>query len=86
METVNISLPADLQAIIDRRVAEGSYASRDKYVEHLIRADSTQIDTNRLERLLVDRIKSNDFVECDADDFRSMRESFVKRLAENGET
>ena len=37
MTTMNISLPADLRAIVEEQVASGRYATHSDYVRNLIR-------------------------------------------------
>lgn len=42
MSTMNVSLPAELKAYVDERVAEGSYGTSSEYIRELIRTDQAR--------------------------------------------
>jgi hypothetical protein len=44
MTTINLNLPDDLKAQVERRATEAGYASIGAYIEDLLRADSHDID------------------------------------------
>jgi len=48
---MNVSLPEELRAFVDERVADGRYGSTSEYVRDLIRRDQ---DRHRLRSLLFD--------------------------------
>jgi antitoxin ParD1/3/4 len=48
MSTMNVSLPPELRAFVERRVAEGSYGTSSEYVRELIRRDKARLHVRSL--------------------------------------
>ncbi|MBK9154481.1 MAG: type II toxin-antitoxin system ParD family antitoxin [Chloracidobacterium sp.] len=67
--TMNISLPESLKSFIDERL--DGYGSASEYVRELIRADQKRVEQEKLERLLLERLKSDSEMEFDIEDVRS---------------
>jgi antitoxin ParD1/3/4 len=58
MQTMNISLPEPLKAVVDAQVASGNYSSASEYIRELIRADEKARSRERLEELLLEGLNS----------------------------
>ena len=59
MATMNVSLPDQLKAIVEERVASGEYASASDYVRDLVRKDAdAQRKWAELERMIDEARKS----------------------------
>jgi antitoxin ParD1/3/4 len=80
--TLTISLPEELRAALDEQVASGAYASRDEYIQELIRRDHLLGDRQRLEAELLERSDDSDAIVMDAADIGRMREEFKRRLSQ----
>ncbi|WP_446745251.1 type II toxin-antitoxin system ParD family antitoxin [Silvibacterium acidisoli] len=59
MTSLNISLPDQLKAYIESRVASGDYGTPSEYVRELVRRDK-QINVQRLEGTLLNALQSGD--------------------------
>lgn len=75
--TMNISLPESMKSYIDERLADGGYGSVSEYVRELIRADQNRRESEKLDRMLIERLKSDDR-QFSIEDVRS---ELIKRLA-----
>jgi antitoxin ParD1/3/4 len=67
---MNISLPAELKAYVDRRTAEGSYQSSSEYVRELIRKDQ---ELQRFRGLLREGLESSVDGAADPEFFDELR-------------
>ena len=83
--TVTISLSEELRASVDEQVASGGYASREAYIQDLIRREHLLGDRKQLETDLRDRADERDSVVMDAADVERMRDEFRHRLRQRGQ-
>ena len=58
MATLNISLPDAMRAFIEDEVERGDYSTPSEFIRELVRADQKRKAEERLERLLLDGLKS----------------------------
>ncbi len=59
MATMNVSLPDQLKAVVEERVASGEYASASDYVRDLVRKDAdAKLKWAELERMIDEARKS----------------------------
>jgi len=58
MTTMNVSLPEKMKEFVDRRVEAGGYQTVSEYVRDLIRKDIERLETERLDALLLEGIRS----------------------------
>lgn len=58
MTTMNVSLPEKMKEFVDRRVEAGGYQTVSEYVRDLIRKDIERQETDRLDALLLEGIRS----------------------------
>ncbi len=72
MTTMNVSLPEDLKAFVDKRVADGSYGTSSEYVRELIRRDRDRL---HLRSLIVDGLSSPSVGVADASYWAAKRKS-----------
>ncbi len=75
---MNISLPSEMREFVDRRVADGSYASSSEYVRQLIRFDQAR---HELRTLILDGIASGPGPVVDDAYFEGLRERARARRA-----
>ena len=60
---MNVSLPEDLKAYVDERVADGSYGTSSEYVRELIRRDRDRL---QLRALILEGVQSPNAATADA--------------------
>lgn len=68
--TMNVSLPESMKAYVDERVEQDEYGTASEYIRDLIRSDQRTRAHRQLERVLLERIESDDFREFSIDDVR----------------
>ena len=71
MNTIDISLPDDLQAYVDQQVAERGYVTCGEYIRDLIRREH---DRQRLRDLIMEGVNSPPAGVFDAEFFDRLRE------------
>lgn len=71
MSTMNVSLPEDLKAFVDRQVDGGGYGSTSEFVRDLLRREQ---DRQRLRSLLLDGAESPAGPAADTAYFESLRD------------
>jgi antitoxin ParD1/3/4 len=76
MSTMNVSLPDELKAFVDRQVSTRGYASSSEYVRELLRREQ---DREKLRELLLEGLESGPGREADADYFAGLRERIDRR-------
>lgn len=82
MSALNIQIPDSLRARIEKRAADGGFATVEAYVEAMLRADAADapvVDDEQLESMLLDRL-DGPFVDADDADLKQMRAKLEKRL------
>ncbi len=57
MTTMNISLPDEMKAFVESKIAEDGYASASEYLRALIREDQKQRARRELEALLLEGLQ-----------------------------
>ena len=65
--TMNISLPESMKTFVDERLE--NYGSASEYVRDLIRGDQKRLEEEKLERLLLQRLRGPE-AELDINDVR----------------
>ncbi len=83
MTTMDISLPDEMKAFIEARVAEDGFASASEYLRTLIRDAQKRKARKELEAKLLEGLQSP-VSEMTAEDWQSMRREALEQLA--GET
>lgn len=74
---MNVSLPDEMKAFVEERVAAGGYATSSEFLRELIRHEQ---ERDRFRRLLLEGANSSVRVVADRDFFDSLRQ----RVAESG--
>jgi antitoxin ParD1/3/4 len=72
MTKLDISLPDDVKALADERVAGGEYASLSAYLADLIRRDQQRVERERTEALLLKRLHGGPSREMTEADFSQL--------------
>lgn len=75
MGTMNISLPDDLKAFIDRQVTERGYGTSSEFIRELVRRE---LERQQLRNLILDGMASPKAAEADASYFQHYRERSAK--------
>ena len=70
MATMNVSLPDELRAVAEARVASGHYANVSDYVRDLIRHDQEQAEKAARLRAAIDEGLASGVSELSAEDIR----------------
>ncbi|WP_428937052.1 ribbon-helix-helix domain-containing protein [Fontivita pretiosa] len=81
MTKLDISLPEDVRALAEQRVAGGGYASLSEYLADLIRRDQQRIERERTEQHLLDRLQSGPPREMTDRDFDQIRQRVEDEIA-----
>jgi Arc/MetJ-type ribon-helix-helix transcriptional regulator len=82
--TLTISLPDDLRAALDEQVSSGAYASREAYIQELIRRDQLLGDREHLQAQLLQRADDRDSVLMDQADVARLRDELKRRVGGRG--
>ena len=82
--TLTISLPDDLRAALDEQVSSGAYASREAYIQELIRRDQLLGDREHLEAQFLQRADDRDSVLMDRADVARLRDELKRRVGRRG--
>src|SRR3569832_1006064 len=77
MATMNISLPDDLKAFIDRQVSERSYGTSSEFIRELVRREHERL---QLRAFVIEGMASPAAGEADAAYFAGLRERAAGRL------
>jgi antitoxin ParD1/3/4 len=80
MTTMNISLPEEMKAFIEARIAQEGYASASEYLRTLVRDAQKRNARQELEAKLLEGLQSP-ATEMTAEDWKSMRREALDRLA-----
>jgi antitoxin ParD1/3/4 len=81
MQTIDISLPDSVKALVDRQVATGRYGSASEYVQNLILDDETRrADEAELEGLLLEGLRSGPATDLTEQDWQDIRREGLARL------
>ena len=80
MQTMNISLPDQLNEFVDGQVGTGRYSSVSEYVRDLIRDDERRKAQERLEALLMEGIQSSESTEMTRLDWSDIRAEALKQF------
>jgi antitoxin ParD1/3/4 len=80
MTTMNISLPEEMKAFIEARMAREGYASASEYLRTLVREAQKRNARQELEAKLLEGLQSP-VSDLTAEDWESMRREAVARLA-----
>ena len=74
--TMNISLPETMKAFVEERLQNNGYGSVSEYVRDLIREDQKKREEEKLERLLLSRLESEEEFS-----FAEVKAELAKRIA-----
>ena len=80
MATMNISLPDEMKAFIEARMAQEGYASASESLRTLIREEQRRRDREALEASLLEGLQGP-VVEMTHDDWESLRRMALVRLS-----
>jgi antitoxin ParD1/3/4 len=80
MTTMNISLPEEMKAFIEARMAREGYASASEYLRTLVREAQKRNARQELEAKLLEGLQSP-VSDLTAEDWESMRREAVAQLA-----
>lgn len=72
--TMNISLPETMKTFVEERMQNNGYGSVSEYVRDLIREDQKKREEEKLERLLLSRLESEEEFS-----FAEVKAEFAKR-------
>jgi antitoxin ParD1/3/4 len=81
MPTMNISLPDPMKAFVEEEVSTGSYGSVSEYIRGLVREAQERKANQKLERLLLEGMKSGMPVEVNPEFWSEMRKDVAARIA-----
>src|SRR5687767_10856374 len=81
--SMNVSLPKDQKAFVDRRVRTGGFGSVSDYVRELVRRDQRELAREEVERRLLSALESPRS-EMTSKDWKELRENLIKRRADTG--
>lgn len=84
MDTLRISLPEGVKAIVDQQIAHGRFANESEYVCRLIEDDERRQAQDHLESLLLARVTGSESIEMDSADWIQMRKEFHRRVTAEG--
>lgn len=76
--TMNVSLPASMKAFVEERIEQDEYGTASEYIRELIRTDQRMREEKNLEKVLLERLRSDDMREFSIDE---VKQELVKRLA-----
>jgi antitoxin ParD1/3/4 len=74
MTTLNISMPDQMRAFIERQVSGGRYSTASDYIRDLVREDQKRNDQARLESLLLEALDEGGSQEITPEFFERLRE------------
>jgi antitoxin ParD1/3/4 len=77
---MNVSLPKDQKAFVDKRVTGGGFGSVSDYVRELIRRDQRDLVREEVERRLLAALESP-ASDMTSEDWKELREKLLKRHA-----
>jgi antitoxin ParD1/3/4 len=80
MPSLNISLPAPLREWIEDQVKGGRYGNASEYLRELIRRDQERKAHERLEKLLLEGVKSGTAEPLTKEDWSELRTEVAERL------
>ena len=69
--TMNISLPDSMKSFVDERLANDSYGSASEYVRELIRSDQKRVEQEKLERVLLELLHSENTKEWNIEELKA---------------
>lgn len=78
MATMNISLPDEMKAFVDGRLADGTYGTISEYVRELIRKDREE---KQIQAQLLEAIKGNPSQPVTGDTWDRIEEAGLKRVS-----
>jgi antitoxin ParD1/3/4 len=77
---MNISLPEPMRAFVEEQVKQKGYSTASEYIHHLIRTLAENIESKRLETLLLEGLDSGDKIEISEEWWENKREELIQRL------
>ena len=72
--SMNISLPESMRAFIEEQVKQKGYNTASEYIRYLIHQEQENIESNRLETLLLEGLDSGDQIEISEEWWENKRE------------
>lgn len=79
MTSMNISLPEELKAFVEERVARGGYSTASEYMRELIRRDQNRA---RIEARIIEGLESGPPIEIDEAYWEAKRRRLEERRGE----
>lgn len=80
MSSMNISLPEPMRAFVEEQVKQKGYSTASEYIRHLIRTEQENLESKRLETLLLEGLDSGDKIEISEEWWENKREELIQRL------
>ena len=79
MTTMNISLPVPLKKFIQDQVKRGGYGTVSEYLRDLVRAEQRRKAQIKLEKLLLEGVRSGKSSQMSSEDWSDIRAKVLKR-------
>ena len=86
MSSVNISLPDNLRAFVERRTEEQGYVTVSDYFQDLILKDQQRQGEARLEKLLLEGLNSGEPIEVTPEYMGAKLQRLVEQHAKQGKS
>ncbi|MEO0843958.1 MAG: type II toxin-antitoxin system ParD family antitoxin [Cyanobacteria bacterium J06643_5] len=83
MSTMNISLPDPMRAFVEEQVKQKGYSTASEYIRHLIRTEQENVESKRVEALLLEGLDSGEKIEISDEWWEKKREELRERLRED---
>lgn len=85
MDTINISLPLNLQAFVHQQTSQGGYGSAHAYIEELIRRDQEQKHRSWLEEEVIKIVECGATAEITEQVRNAVRQEVREHLVNGGQ-
>ncbi|MGD1872957.1 MAG: type II toxin-antitoxin system ParD family antitoxin [Mastigocoleus sp.] len=83
MSTMNISLPDPMRAFVEEQVKQKGYSTASEYIRHLIRTEQENVESKRIEALLLEGLDSGEKIEITDEWWEKKKEELTQRLSED---
>ena len=69
-----------MRAFVEEQVKQKGYSTASEYIRHLIRQEQENVESKRLETLLLEGLDSGDNIEISKEWWENKREELMQRL------
>lgn len=80
---MNISLPDPMRAFVEEQVKQKGYSTASEYIRHLIRTEQENVESKRIEALLLEGLDSGEKIEITDEWWEKKKEELTQRLSED---